>query len=289
MLAPPPRVLVAGPVAWNLMIDLATLPRAEPHMTFARGFRETLGGTSAGKALNLARLGAAVTLRTVVGPDVQADRALGLLRADGVDVIAEVDRDGATERHVNLMADDGSRVSIYLTMPTLPDPPAHAARTAAALADADVAVVDLAESARPLLADAAAAGIPVWVDLHDYDGVNPFHREFAAAAAVVFLSSDRLAEPRPSMTEWIRAGAQLVVCTHGARGATALDADGRWYDVPAEPVDEVIDTNGAGDAFFSAFLVAHRAGAEVGKSLTRAAQWAARCVRSPELAPEVSG
>ena len=121
----PPRVFVAGPVAWNLLVDVGTLPRPEPHMTFARGFRETLGGTSAGKALNLARLGAAVTLRTVVGRDEQAGRALADLQAAGVDVIAEVDPHGSTERHVNLMADDGGRVSIYLTMPALPDPPAY--------------------------------------------------------------------------------------------------------------------------------------------------------------------
>ena len=83
------------------------------------------------------------------------------------------------------MADDGGRVSIYLTMPALPDPPAYVARTTAAIGTADAAI-DLADSARPLLAEARAAGVPVCVDLHDYDGAAAFHRDFAARGDVAF-------------------------------------------------------------------------------------------------------
>ena len=51
------------------------------------------------------------------------------------------------------------------------------------------------------------------------------------------------------------------------------------------PVADVVDTNGAGDAFVSAYLVAALAGASVAEALDAAAGWAARCVQSPELAP----
>jgi acarbose 7IV-phosphotransferase len=86
------------------------------------------------------------------------------------------------------------------------------------------------------------------------------------------------------MTERLDAGARLVVCTHGARGATALTADG-FLDVPAERVDDVVDTNGAGDGFFAGFLDAHLRGAGTADALRAGAAHAARVVRSPELCP----
>lgn len=279
-----PHVFVAGPVAWNLLIYLRELPRPEPHMTNAWKFHHTLGGTSAGKTLNLCQLGAQVTLRTLVGDDVEAQHALRWLREAGATVIAEVDPDGRTEQHVNLMSDDGGRVSLYLTLPTLVDT-LHRAQTYAALADADAVVIDLADGGRPLLHEALHIGAPIWVDLHDYDGKDPFHDEFIASATSLFLSSDRMPDPRPFMAERIAAGARLVVCTHGSRGATAVDSGGTWYEVPAVDVDEVVDANGAGDAFFSAYLMAWLRGATVPDALTAAAAHAARCVESAELAP----
>jgi sugar/nucleoside kinase (ribokinase family) len=56
-------------------------------------------------------------------------------------------------------------------------------------------------------------------------------------------------------------------------------------DVPAERVDDVVDTNGAGDGFFASFLDAHLRGAGVAEALAAAAAHAARVVRSPGLAP----
>ncbi len=75
-----------------------------------------------------------------------------------------------------------------------------------------------------------------------------------------------------------------MVCTHGARGATALTADG-FLDVPAERVDDVVDTNGAGDGFFAGFLHAHLRGADLAEALAAGTAHAARVVRSPGLAP----
>ena len=45
----------------------------------------------------------------------------------------------------------------------------------------------------------------------------------------------------------------LVVVTRGPLGATVLTANGP-VDVPAAPVDRVVDTTGAGDLFAAGFL-----------------------------------
>ncbi|MFE2756488.1 carbohydrate kinase family protein [Actinosynnema sp. NPDC059335] len=278
-----PKVFVAGPVSWNRLVLLDRLPHPRPHTTFAHGHRTAVGGTSAGKALNLASLGAEVTLRTVVGDDEAGRSVLDVLDRAGVEVIAEV-VDSPTEQHLNLMDPHGGRVSIYLELPRLAEA-RHDRRAAAALAAADAAVVDLADHARPLLAAARAAGVPVWCDLHDYDGVAEFHRDFLDAADRVFLNDDGFAD-RDALVAFLGGLGKPAVATLGADGALAV-VDGRVHRVAAEPVGEIVDTNGAGDAFFSGFLVAHLAGADVPSAMAAGARQAALCLGSAGLAPEL--
>jgi sugar/nucleoside kinase (ribokinase family) len=45
----------------------------------------------------------------------------------------------------------------------------------------------------------------------------------------------------------------LLVVTHGDQGATAL-ANGERASVPAEPIERLVDTTGAGDLFAAGFL-----------------------------------
>jgi acarbose 7IV-phosphotransferase len=81
-------VFISGPASWNRIVVLDRLPEPSPHMQFAEDSWETLGGTSAGKALHLAELGIDVRLHTLLGDDVDGRRIARLLRKAGVDVAA---------------------------------------------------------------------------------------------------------------------------------------------------------------------------------------------------------
>ncbi|MEU4428588.1 PfkB family carbohydrate kinase [Actinoplanes sp. NPDC024001] len=273
-------VLIAGPVSWNLLVHVGELPPAQPHTVFADWHHEAIGGTSAGKALNLARLGVPVTLATVLGDDEAGRRIISGLAGAGIELLTAASSNG-TERHTNLMDAHGRRLSIYLTLPVAAGPVAVPDETMAAAA---VVVADLADHSRPVLRAARAAGKEIWCDLHDYDGRSEFHREFVEAADCVFLSSERLPDPGAFLRDRIAAGARLAVCTSGADGAIALQRGGELVRVAAEPVAEVIDTNGAGDAFFAGFLAAHLRGEELPECLRQAARAGAAAVRSRELA-----
>ncbi|MEU4693489.1 carbohydrate kinase family protein [Actinoplanes sp. NPDC023714] len=273
-----PRVLIAGPVAWNLMIHLAELPRPEPHMVVAEWHHEAVGGTSAGKALNLRRLGVPVTLMTVLGDDFYKDRIVGVLQNAGVDLVAVPSATG-TERHTNLMSANGQRTSIYLNLPEPAGP-----ITVPPLGDADVVVADLAAFSLPVLRAAREAGREIWCDLHDWDGEAEFQREFAETADVIFASADRLPDPVVFMRERIEAGARLVVCTFGAEGAMACERGADPIHVPASRVASVMDTNGAGDAFFAGVLAGRLRGLPLEESLRQGAEAGAAAVQSKELA-----
>lgn len=273
-------VVVVGPASWNTLVRLAGLPDARPQTIYAEHSWSTLGGTSAGKALNLADLAVPVTLSTVVGADTEAKLICDALSHARITLVAERVH-GASERHFNLMA-EGARLSIYLSLPETPTGALPAA-TLQAIEAADHVVLDLSLRTRDVLETARRTGATVWTDLHNYDGESEFHRPFLDAADIIFVSNEALGDPRPFMARVLSVGKRLVVCTLGAEGAIALDRRG-WHRVDAVPT-EVIDTNGAGDAFLAGFLAATRKGTDVQGSLESGAGQAARALGTPHLSP----
>ncbi len=275
------QVVVVGPVSWNTLVQVPHLPDARPQTVFAQGSWATLGGTSAGKALHLADLGVPVTLATVVGSDAEGRLIRDALAHERIRLLAEQAGE-VSERHLNLMA-GGDRLSVYLSLASTPPEPLPAA-TLDAIAAADHIVLDLSARALDAIPAARAGTATVWTDLHDYDGVASFHEPFLRAADVVFLSGDALDDPRVLMTRLVDEGKQLVVCTLGARGALALDRDG-WHRVDAAAA-EVVDTNGAGDAFLAGFLAASLTGPpDVERALRAGAAQAVRALGSRHLSP----
>ena len=282
-----PEVVVCGPASWNHVVRVDELPPPVPHMQRARGDLHTLGGTSAGKALHLRDLGRPARLHTVVGTDSVAGTILAALGAVGADTAAEV-ADGPSERHLNLMDARGGRVSLYLDLPGLPTGPAPDL-LCADLAGARAVVMDLGERSRDLLATVRETGVPVWTDVHDYDGSAAFHAPFLEAASYVFMNGDGLDDPLEFMRATVAGGAQVVVCTLGADGAMAVDRDQAVHRVPAVEVAEVVDTNGAGDGFLCGFLHATLDGAGVPDALHAGARQAARALSSRHLSPLLDG
>lgn len=275
---------MCGPASWNHLIALDHLPAPVPHMQFARRSWHTVGGTSAGKALHLAGLGVDVRLWAQVGADEDGARLAERLRRAGV--VVEAIASEQTERHVNLMADGGGRVSLYVSTPSPPSADEVGAAVSA-IAAADLAVVDLGELGRLVLEAMSMPPLsqtPLWMDLHDYDGSTAFHEPFLRAAEGVFMNDDGTDDPWRLMASCLDRGPSLAVCTLGATGAIALEADGTRHEVAAAPAT-VVDTNGAGDAFMAGFLAARLRTEPVAVALRAAAEQARLAIETEHLHP----
>ncbi len=277
----PPSVFIAGPASWNSIVVLDRLPDPVPHMQFAEETWETVGGTSAGKALSLTALGRSTLLYALAADDAAGGRVREALHGAGVPV--HWGGSDETERHLNLMTRAGGRVSLYLASPSAQsgeiDPSLQAA-----MAGSDAIVLDLAAEPLRLLPAARRTGRPIWVDVHDYDGEAEFHRPFLDAADAVFCNADRLPDPVAFLQDRIARGAMLAVCTLGAEGAVAVDAEGVVHRAAVVPV-AVVDTNGAGDAFLAGVLDAHLSGRSVPEALAAGARSASTVLSTRHLHP----
>jgi sugar/nucleoside kinase (ribokinase family) len=278
------RVFVAGGVSWDTVIRLERFPEARPQTVFSAGSLQLVGSTGAGKALNLSRLGLDTVLHTRIGSDEAGARIRRELAGSGLRMLW-LDDPAGTETHTNLMDVQGGRISIYTAYGSH-ELAVDAAALAPELARADYVVLNIINYVRQLIPAARASGKPVWVDIHDYDGHNPYHGDFIAAADCLLLSSDALADWRSFMVAQHRAGKKLVICTHGKAGATALDAAGGWHEQPIIDGYRLVDSNGAGDSFFAGVLWGDSRGLPVAECLKVGAVVAGLCVASAQLANE---
>lgn len=279
-----PKVIVCGPSSWNQIIELDQLPEPMPHQQVARSAWHTVGGTSAGKALHLASLGIDTRLYTPLGDDAQGNHVRIALTRAGIGLCALPSI--TTEQHVNLMA-ASERISIYTASASAPTS-RDIESTYTAVRNSDLAVIDLSELGLRVIERAGEEHPPIWVDLHDYDGRQQFHQPFLHAASVVFMNNDATLKPWELLNACLREGPQLAICTLGKDGAIAMDATGQRWTVSAHET-EVVDTNGAGDAFMAGFLSAHLQRATTQQALSKATVQASIAISSRHLHPTLAG
>ena len=81
------------------------------------------------------------------------------------------------------------------------------------------------------------------------------------------------------------AAVPMLVVTRSENGATAIAGSER-ADVPAEPIERLVDTTGAGDLFAAGFLAGQALGKGLKDSLTLGAIAAAEVIQHYGARPE---
>jgi acarbose 7IV-phosphotransferase len=276
------KVFVIGGTTFDHIVYLPELPGNQPQTIHNAPFRETTGSTGSGKALNLTKLGVPNTLYSVLGDDVYGEKIIRHLQQSGVAFFYDIDPAG-TERHINIMDEEGRRISMFITQSS---ETLHfsTAKIESAIQQSDIIVLNIIGYCRQLIPLLTNCNKPVWTDLHDYDGSSAYHTDFIDASQYIHLSSDNLPDYFPVMERLIAAGKQLVICTHGKEGATLLTKDGIRIEQPAILSYPMVDANGAGDSFFSGFLYGWLNGEAPVRCMQMGAVCAGLCISDQELA-----
>jgi sugar/nucleoside kinase (ribokinase family) len=137
------------------------------------------------------------------------------------------------------------------------------------------------------IAMARGAGRKIALTLSDTFVVEGHRDEFfelidAAQIDILFANDNEVRammqnEDIAAAVAALSARVPLLVCTHGAAGAEAHKG-GEHARIPAEPVDDVVDTTGAGDLFAAGFLAGQAQGRDLETSLRMGAICAAECI-----------
>lgn len=278
-----PRIVVIGDVMldrwWLGASDRLTREAPAPVVRITE--RIDAPGGAANTAMNLAALGARVSLIGRVGADAAGERACRLLEQAGVDTDGLV-RAGTTVCKTRIMA--GDQVLVRLDDEAEP-PPADPGAGCPDLAAVDAVLVcdygGLSPSDPALRAvEAAREKIPLLVvDAHDprrWKGLHPDIVTPNAAEAEIILGDPlgdgaARADAAEREAERLRllTGARIVALTLDRDGALLLAEDGEPVRTTAHPASERF-ASGAGDTFAAALTAALCSGASPAQAVVLA-------------------
>lgn len=228
-----------------------------------------------GVAYNIARalrtLGDRVSLISMTGKDFPAAYIRDELGACGIPTDHITDELQQTPSSV-VLYDGSGRRQIYCDLKDIQESACNF--DAAMVEQADLVVACNINFNRPLLHMAKAAGKIIATDVHVLSDIHDgYNRDFMAAADILFLSDEAIGEAyQDFLWELSRAyGNQIIVLGRGSKGAAMyLRGDDRIFEYPAVRIGEVVNTVGAGDALFSAFVHFVAAGKDPHEALRRA-------------------
>jgi len=287
------RIVVVGDVMVDVVVRLSE-PLARGSDAPAR-IRFHGGGSAANTAAWLAAAGAEPVLVGTVGDDERGREARAGLVAHGVDARVAVDPELPTGTCLVLVGPDGERTMA-------PDAGANDALDERDLADELLADGDhlhvsgysllrsgSRDASRAAIARASDAGMTVSVDPSSSALLSPDFVDWAGGAGLLLPNASE-AHALTGESDPERAARALaerfgeVVVTLGPAGALWTDGEA-VLRAAAEPVDEVVDSTGAGDAFAAGLLTARVAGMSTAEALAAGCRLAARAVSQPGARP----
>ncbi len=233
-----------------------------------------------GVAFNLAKalktLGDEVRLSSMTGNDFSAAYILDSLRGLGIATDHIQPKLRQTPASVVLYDSDGRR-QIYCDLKDIQE--TAYAFNASVLEGIDLVAACNINFNRPLVHLAKQAGKIIATDVHVLSDIHDeYNREFMEHADILFLSDEAVGDGyRDFLMQLADAyPCRIIVMGRGAQGAAIyLRETGQIIDMPAVSVGTVVNTVGAGDALFSAFLHYYTKGLAPLDALQRAQVFAA--------------
>jgi ribokinase len=250
-------ILVAGLINIETTLKIEAFPlHYEPVRYPFFGVNSTVSGVGYNLAKALTTLGHEVTFLSLIGQDWAAEQVRQALRKIGVADGYIVGQGAQTAQSVIMYDPSGQRM-IHTDLKDFQEQTYPLALFEQALKGAQAAVLCNINFTRALLPLAKAAGVLIATDVHAIrDLHDPYNGDYMASADILFQSHEKLP---CAPAEWLQQIQQrynplVAVIGMGGNGALLAGRDLPLQHIPAVVTRPIVNTIGAGDALFSAFL-----------------------------------
>lgn len=240
------------------------------------GIDTAVSGVAYNIAKALKTLGDNVRLTSMVGKDFAAAYIENTLKKLEIDTNYILPTLKQTPSSVVLFDTDGKR-QIYCDLKDIQE--SSYPFDTSLLENVDLVAACNINYNRPLLHLAKKAGKLIATDVHVLSDIHDeYNREFMEYADILFLSDENIGDDYGAFL-WQLAhtyNCEIIVLGRGNKGVAVYQRQtNRINEMPAIPVEKVINTVGAGDALFSAFLHFYAKGYETMDALHLAQIFAA--------------
>lgn len=277
------KALISGLLNIETTIKIREFPIEYAPIDFPFfGIKSGVSGVAFNIAKALRTLNNDVKISSFVGGDFEGKRVLETLSADGIDT--ESIRAELRETPVSaVLYDDSGRRRIYCDLKDIQEQTTELSQIADSVSECDVAILCNINFNRGLLREVKRLGKPIATDVHVLGDINDeFNRDFMEYADILFLSDENLpCEPEKFILRLKGAyPPKIIVIGCGDKGAVMYERESdSMYKLKAVNIGGVVNTVGAGDALFSAFLSFFCGGFSAIESLCRAEIFAALKIR----------
>ena len=239
---------------------------------------------ASGVAFNIARaltvLGDQVRLLSLTGDDFAAAYIKNELSAAGISTGQLKAKLKETPSSV-VLYDESGRRQIYCDLKDTQE--SVYSFSGEQIGDADIVVACNINFNRELLRLAKQMGKTIATDVHVLGNIyDDYNRDFMEYADILFLSDEAAGDDPYRFIEQLEETyhTPIIVMGRGSKGALMYLRDENWFhEMPAFKAGEVINTVGAGDALFSAFLHYYAKGLHPVDCLKRAQIFASAKIR----------
>jgi ribokinase len=251
------RILISGliNVETTLRVDGFPIPYDPVRYPFG-GIGSTISGVGYNIAKALSKLEHDVRLCALVGQDMEAEFIRQTCQHDGIPNTFILPMVQHTARSVILFDGNGRR-QINVDLKDLQETAYPQDAFDQAVDGCQTAILCNINYSRPYLIQARQRGIPIATDVHVLrDLHDAYNADFMRSADILFLSHEGLTGEVSEWANQLRAEyhCPALVIGMGSEGALLTLASGEPQRLPAIQTRPIVNTIGAGDALFSAYV-----------------------------------
>ena len=271
------RIVVSGLVNVETTLNIGKFPVEYTPIEYKFfGLKSNVAGVAYNVAKALVTLENNVELLSMLGKDGESKVVLEGIKSANIQDKFILPKLNETPTSLILFDTEGKR-KIYCDLKDIQETEYPMDNAKEAIEAADLVVACNCNFNRPLLKMAKEMGKTIATDVHVLSDLNDdYNRDFMQYADIVFMSDEIIVSDNKNPWDFLKQmyvmyTPKVIVLGRGSKGALMyLGEKDEFVELSAVKTNEIVNTVGAGDALFSAFVHFYAKGMDITECLKRA-------------------